>query len=274
MLAETFDLSLARDKETHFPASTALAGPTGGPDGPRFDRLRDRTFNEFRRRFPASPAVGLLDASASSLFYADSTRAVLDEHFPNAFLIAILRNPADRALSAYRYMKARGLENLSWPDALLAEEHRASEGWPHIWHYAGSGCYSDQIARLGHWADRTLFLLYESDLKDASQLAERVSRHTGLTIRRDPKLQRRNESMEFSRRSVGRRMEWLRSLSLVQHAPAPIRDVGRRAVNSLRAPSVTGAESYDTSMLDELVGREAEAVTTLTGLPALTEWSK
>ncbi|MCB9840924.1 MAG: sulfotransferase domain-containing protein [Phycisphaeraceae bacterium] len=48
---------------------------------------------------------------------------------PKARLIAMLRDPADRAYSHYQHNKRQGLDNLSFEDALDAEAERTADEW-------------------------------------------------------------------------------------------------------------------------------------------------
>jgi hypothetical protein len=79
---------------------------------------------------------------------------------PDARLIALVRNPVDRALSHYHHEVALGREPLSFEDALAAEPERTSgeearlvadprafsrAWWDHT--YVARGLYADQLER-------------------------------------------------------------------------------------------------------------------------------
>ena len=79
---------------------------------------------------------------------------------PNARLIALLRNPIDRAFSHYQHEVALGREQLSFEDALAQEDERMRDeldrmlGDPayfsHAWWnytYAARGRYAEQLER-------------------------------------------------------------------------------------------------------------------------------
>jgi hypothetical protein len=271
MIADACGLDLARGKETHFLASAALGRPSGGPDGDRFDRSRARTKKEFDSYFPRGGSTRILDASASSLYYAPSAVSVLDEFFPDAHLVAVLRDPVRRAASAHRFMVARGLETLPFETALRAEATRIEDGWSHIWHYARAGLYSRQIEALARWRSRTLFLLYETDLRDPLLLADRVSAHIGHPIVNAVRLRDRNQARPFLTPGIGRGAERLRALAVVRRAPAPVRALGRRAVAPLRRRSEPSPVEVG-SDLREVYRGESARVHELTGLPAQAVW--
>src|SRR5688500_3157158 len=78
----------------------------------------------YRSQFPPESAGGqTFDASPYYLFHPaapDRAAGLL----PEAKLIALLRNPVDRAFSHYQHNVGNGVEDLSFEDALEAEEGR------------------------------------------------------------------------------------------------------------------------------------------------------
>lgn len=61
-------------------------------------------------------------------------------------MLCILRNPVDRAYSAYMYMVSLTRESESdFARAWAAEPRRLEENYHHIWHYRQMGLYSEQV---------------------------------------------------------------------------------------------------------------------------------
>jgi hypothetical protein len=126
-----------------------------------FDRHYARGLRWYRGNFPLrgrrAGAVG--EASPSYLFHPlapERVRAAL----PDARLVAILRNPVDRAHSHYQHEVALGREALSFEEALEAEEARLAgeverltrdpASFSHAWWnytYASRGLYAEQLGR-------------------------------------------------------------------------------------------------------------------------------
>jgi sulfotransferase family protein len=103
------------------------------------------------------PSVG--EASPSYLFHPLAPERVASL-MPWARLIAVLRNPVDRAFSHYQHEVALGREPLSFEDALDAEEERMRgelermaadpSYFSHAWWnytYASRGRYAEQLER-------------------------------------------------------------------------------------------------------------------------------
>ena len=94
----------------------------------------------------------------------------IKEQIPNAKLIAVLRNPVDRAVSHYFHTRRNGGENLSMVDAFAAEEQRlAAAGQDYrsagyIRHsYKARGRYAEQLDRYMQLFAREQILIIDSE---------------------------------------------------------------------------------------------------------------
>jgi hypothetical protein len=145
-----------------------------------FDRHYARGEGWYRGNFPnlartRGKLVG--EASPSYLFHPlapERVRALL----PDARLIALVRNPVDRALSHFNHEVALGRERLSFEDALAAEDERlrgeeerlvadpryfSREWWSHT--YKARGRYAEQLERwLAVFPREQLLVLPSDDL--------------------------------------------------------------------------------------------------------------
>ena len=81
----------------------------------------------------------------ASPLYMYSNKAIdrIHKYIPEVKLIAILRNPVDRAYSSYKHLIA--LEKSTFAEALLEEENRINNNWAHLWHYKNAGYYYKQL---------------------------------------------------------------------------------------------------------------------------------
>lgn len=69
-------------------------------------------------------------------------------HVPKAKLIAILRDPADRAYSAYLHLVRDGREPVhNFAQALRLEQSRIVQNYQPAWHYRSVGYYYQQVKR-------------------------------------------------------------------------------------------------------------------------------
>ena len=161
-----------------------------------FDRHFARGEMWYRAHLPARPGSRLVgEASPSYLFHPlapDRVHALI----PNARLIAILRNPIDRALSHYHHEVSLGREQLSFEDAIEREDERlrgevermvrdpsyfSYEWWNHT--YLARGRYAEQLER---WfavcpRDRLLVLFSEELRERPEETYARVLDFLGVT---------------------------------------------------------------------------------------------
>jgi len=128
------------------------------------------------RRSGARAIAG--EASPSYLFHPSAPERVA-ALVPNARLIALVRNPIDRALSHYHHEVALGRESLSFEDALAQEDERMRgelermrdpRYFSHAWWnytYASRGLYADQLERwLAVFPREQLLVVPSEDLLD------------------------------------------------------------------------------------------------------------
>lgn len=148
-LSQHPDIFVSDPKEPHY---FSLAGEAPAFTGPGDDETinRDAVTEEDRYRAlfrEAGSALAVGEGSVSYLYYPCSARNIR-RAIPHVRLLCILRNPADRAYSAYRYARSRMYEPASdFREALAREEKRIEAGWHHIWHYRRMGRYHEQLER-------------------------------------------------------------------------------------------------------------------------------
>jgi sulfotransferase family protein len=159
----------------------AITGPSW-KEVSYFDRHFARGEAWYRGNFPnrvrsRGKLVG--EASPSYVFHPlgpERVKALV----PDARLVALLRNPVDRALSHYHHEVALGREPLSFEDALDAEEERlrgeedrltaypsyfSRAWWSHA--YKARGRYAEQLERwLAVFPREQLLILPSEDLGD------------------------------------------------------------------------------------------------------------
>lgn len=87
-------------------------------------------------------------AGEASVIYLGSTTAAaaIGATVLDARLIAVLRDPVERAFSAFRHLRRDGREeHEDFRRALAAEGERVAAGWEPLWHYERLGRYAEQL---------------------------------------------------------------------------------------------------------------------------------
>jgi Sulfotransferase family len=83
----------------------------------------------------------------ASPLYLYSVKAAdrIKHYIPDIKLIAVLRDPAERAYSCYMHLVRENYETLSFEDSLREEQNRIQNNWAHLWHYRQGGYYYAQL---------------------------------------------------------------------------------------------------------------------------------
>ena len=133
-----------------------------------FDRNEnfDKGVDWYRRCLPESERVDgqrtVTGESSPSYLFSAQAPARMAEVIPDAKLVALLRNPIDRAYSHYQMQVRRGTEERSFEEAMkeaMKEEMDTGGGPP----YLARGFYAEQLDRFSYFADRGQLLLVKSE---------------------------------------------------------------------------------------------------------------
>jgi hypothetical protein len=221
---------------------------------------------------------GLRGETSPAYLYVPGTAERMARLAPGARIIAILREPAARAFSAYQHLVREGREPLSFTAALDAEDERIAQGWGLLWRYVDTGRYATQLRRFArHFpADRILVLRHEELRSDPLAVCRRVFEFLDVdaTVEVDT-------STRFNVSGVPQR-RWLHRLStpppavrrwVNRHAPSGLRDLlarGQAEVHSRNLERATAPPSALARIRREL-GPEVDALEDLLGWD-LSSW--
>lgn len=116
---------------------------------------------EYRALFEeVSDEIAIGEASPSYLYIPKAVERI-QHYIPDAKLIAILRNPVDRAYSNFMHCLRDGCEPLTdFEQALQAEKARISDNWGAMWHYTQKGFYYTQLRRFFDRFDQEQIRVY------------------------------------------------------------------------------------------------------------------
>lgn len=146
-----------------------------------FDLNVDRGLDWYRRHFPAVPPgnrSGVVTGEASPYYlFHPAVPARVKAALPDVRLVALLRNPIDRAYSQHQLARRHGRDELSFEDAIEAEPDRLRGEWErmerepgyqsvsHRHHsYLARGRYAEQLERwYAHFPRAQLLVLRSED---------------------------------------------------------------------------------------------------------------
>lgn len=124
-------------------------------------------------------AIG--DISPEYLYFHEQAIPLIKSTLGNDVrIIMILRNPVDRAFSAYTHFKRDKRESLSFEEALEKEMERENQHWLWTWKYKHSGFYTKQVkAYLDNFKQVKVFL-YDDLLNSQAKVLEEICACIGV----------------------------------------------------------------------------------------------
>jgi hypothetical protein len=137
-----------KNKEPHFfMAQEGVKSYSGPDDGNVVKRMFVSQLSDYEALYEGGQEYDFrVDASASYLYEKGCAREI-HRYNPTAKIVILLRNPINRAFSAYSHMRRDFREPLdSFDEALDAEEQRYINHWMPIWHYQRMGLYTSQVS--------------------------------------------------------------------------------------------------------------------------------
>lgn len=157
--------------------SFEFAGPPGIRVADNAYPITDRT--EYLSLY-ADAGAEILRADVSPAYlYWPGTAGRIARHAPHAKLVAILRNPADRAYSAYLHARREDREPIhDFAAAVDAEPQRVADNWGLIWRYIDQGFYARQLDPYYELfqPEKIKVFLYEDFVADAQRVCEEIAR--------------------------------------------------------------------------------------------------
>ncbi len=188
-------------KETNFFALEGKRADFRDPSAPqRINSWSVTQLEDYEALFDGASGETAL-GEASPLYLYDARAPGRIQHYvPDAKLIAVLRNPAERAHSAFTHLVRDGLEPYAdFGRALAQEDQRVADHWSWIWHYKRMGFYYEQLKRYfdTFGRDQISVYLYEDLKADPTNVVVDIFRSLGV----DPQF-RPDTSVQFNRSGV------------------------------------------------------------------------
>jgi len=165
-LSQHPEVHMSPIKEPKFITSHFITYPSCGIGDARIQEDVVNSFDDYCRLFSASPDMKALgEASADTLYYYEQGIQWIKKMIGEPRIVIILRNPVDRAYSAYMSLLREQREFLPFEEALRQEETRKNNKWEYIWYYKDVGLYFSQVKAYMEQFGRVNVYLYD-DLKN------------------------------------------------------------------------------------------------------------
>jgi hypothetical protein len=182
-LARHPQLYMSPVKEPKFFLCDGRPQPGGGPGDAHSSREWIWRPDEYEALFDDAPPWSLRGES-TPFYLADlAAHRRIREAVPEARMIAILRDPVDRAYSNWAHLWADGLETIEDFVAACAEEpRRTAAGWGPFWRYLETGLYGRQLQHLYSVfpRDQVHVIRYKSLVDEPGSTLDEVCRFLGI----------------------------------------------------------------------------------------------
>ena len=153
-----------------------------GLRGKHVNTNRVNTLADYQALFTSAKGELAVGEASANYLYMPGSAGRIQAYVPDAQIIFILRNPAERAFSAYLHHIRDGLEDKDFATALAHEERRIADGWSTLYHYRSKGYYYDQLCRFYNvfGKDQVHVFLYEDLKDDPVGLSQRIFKILGV----------------------------------------------------------------------------------------------
>lgn len=175
---------MSKMKELRFFAFEGKTLSFSGPCDAVVNQESITTLESYQAQFQkVTNEIAIGESSPIYLWWPTDVPDRIYHHLPDVKLIAIFRNPIDRAYSDFLNMRQLGWEPVpDFAKALREEENRIQQGWGPFYHYQKKGFYYANLERFFQKFDREKIrlYLYEDLRKDTANLVGDLFRFLGV----------------------------------------------------------------------------------------------
>lgn len=231
--------------------------------------------DDYRKLFRRADGRQTVDGSTNHLQWPGALEAIAADR-PRAKTVVVLRDPVERAASAYRLRRWQEVEPIDdFGAALAAEDERMASGWLLTWGYRRLSRYADAIER---WqtlfpAEQRLVLRFEDLVTEPEATLARTYRFLG--VRDDTALELPVENVGGANRFpalarvLNRGARWKRTAK--EWAPAPAHRMWERLQQANARPTEVTVDPAISERLRAEFADDVRRTADLTGLD-LSGW--
>ncbi|MEM6553556.1 MAG: sulfotransferase domain-containing protein [Planctomycetota bacterium] len=174
-LAQHPDIFMPENKEpTFFPYLANAIQPAKG--NPGLDKAVTN-WEDYEALFADAGGFKIRGESSTAYLHNPAVPPLIKEHLPDVKMVAVFREPADRAFSNYTMYRRWNIEPLrTFKAALKAEPKRLADGMNDGYGYTTLGFYADRVEQylslFPH--DRFRFFLFDDIKHDAAAVAREI----------------------------------------------------------------------------------------------------
>jgi hypothetical protein len=178
-LKEHPDIFMSSIKEPSFILSQFSEVPKNGIGDDRKKYIGN--FDDYRKLFEkAGPKKAIGEASSENLYHYEKAIPTIQKFLGDPKIIIAIRNPVEKAYSAYTFLVSENREYLTFEEGLTQEEKRRQEGWGQIWFYKDAGFFSRRVKAYLESFSHVKICLFDDLKKNSLALAQDAYRFLGV----------------------------------------------------------------------------------------------
>lgn len=140
------DIYMSGNKEPNFFLLNGQAAAFAGPGDEVVNVRSVHRLDEYEALFAGVTTEKRIGEASPAYLRSEMAAARMAEQIPNAKLIALLRNPVERALSCFQHARRDQREPMSsLLQAIEEEQTRIANNWENLWYYTTGGFYHEQL---------------------------------------------------------------------------------------------------------------------------------
>jgi len=140
-------------------------------------RKKITTFEEYYSLFEGATNEKAIGEASPSYIFNEDCPQLIQKYLPDTKIIAILRQPVERAYSNFLHARRADREPISdFEIAFNKEEERKTENWSPLYYYKGKGYYAKQLERYYSLfpKENIKILLFEDLVKNPIETSQRI----------------------------------------------------------------------------------------------------
>lgn len=183
-LAQHPDVFMSAFKEPHFFVWEGREYDIEGPGVERVGRHVIKDLDSYLKLFSGAGHKRIRGEASTGYLHTPGVAERIRTYVPEAGLMAILRNPVDRAYSAFLHAQREGLEPAAdFEQALQEEPSRVRNRWIGLTLYATVGMYAEQLERYLDVfpCEQIRVYLFDDLAREPMRLAQDAFRYLGVS---------------------------------------------------------------------------------------------
>lgn len=187
-----------------------------GPGDYRPKRLAVKSLEDYKKKFnTAKEYKSIGEASTDTSFYYQRTIPKIKALLNNPKIIIMLRNPTDRAISAYSHLIREERETLSFDKALEEENERLKNGYEFIWGYEKASYYYESVKAFKDNFTHVHIVFFEDFINQSETEIQKILNFLGVENSISPATSHHNKSGKpkniYLNRFLNRKL-WIKEL--------------------------------------------------------------